>query len=213
MSILRHIVMMMKNRNGVTNINFSTFSEVDPNNALSASTSTATIAAMKSDSSSYQYYDWGANYWAGSIEVLGQFQITSGSVQNELCVIAPLGNAVGSYDQVNDVIGGRYFRSTTNMTWQLCEKSGGTQYTDAAYNISANTAYYYKLVIDRNVGTYGTAYLYLYSNSSRTTLLNTQSIALHSNVSYRYSYGAQSFNLSDSAPATSGTISNVSIAK
>ncbi len=90
----------------------------------------------------------------------------------------------------------------TGPTIYLRERDASTNYSDTYAGATA-TQYWYELERDEAVGTYGTIYLRIYSNSSRTTLLDTLSIALHTSLKdYRYLYVT---NTLDDAGGSSAT--------
>lgn len=78
---------------------------------------------------------------------------------------------------------------------RLVELHAGTPYSASWAGVASNTTYYYRITRNESVGTYGTLYAYVYSDSGRTNLLTTLSVTLHSKQDFRYVHGANSWRI------------------
>jgi len=91
----------------------------------------------------------------------------------------------------------------------LKETNGATDTIDSYTSLSQNTDYYLTLKRDEAIGTYGTLYAYIYSDSARTTLVDTLTVTLTEKQDFRYLFGMISYDSATGNNAWSGTISNL----
>ncbi|MDY6789676.1 MAG: putative phage tail protein [Thermodesulfobacteriota bacterium] len=100
-----------------------------------------------------------------------------------------------------------YDTGATAYKLRLCECDSGTLYNDE-YTIAVDTEYYLAVHRDESVGSFGTLYCYIYSDTERTDLFTTLSIALHtSKKDFRYLFGVNSYNSTEAAKKLSGVVS------
>jgi hypothetical protein len=102
------------------------------------------------------------------------------------------------------------FYSSTAFTIYLREYDATAGHTTDSYVGSLATVYYLKIKRDEAVGTYGTLYCYIYSDSARTTLLDTLTVTLHtSKKDFQYIYGFN--NSADASTNISGYSENLDL--
>ena len=179
--------------------NFLTYTEEDPNNRITITSSTITFASIARNETAYVYSDKGVNHFSGDFEHLLEINQTSGLnggwnyswfMSNDLGDGATLQTASKSYLGVNTLNTGD---TTPNI--YLAEVDSGTLYYAGPYVGALNTPYYIKVKRDEAVGTYGKVYCYIYSDSGRTTLLDTLELLMHtSKKDFRYIYGFNTYN-------------------
>ena len=178
---------------------FTTYVEVDPNAHISVATNVITFTGLARNESAYVYKDAGVDHFNGDFTHLIDAIYTSVTGTDVLGNWA-LGNDIGELFLLhsagkNALIVFRSEASGVNANDYLRENDGGTLYTSSYVDTLSPQNRYYKIKRDENVGTYGTIYLYIYSDAARTNLLSTLSIALHtSKKDYRYIYAVQSYN-------------------
>ena len=188
--------------------NFTLYTETDPNSHITVtSSSKIDFTSLPRNEDAYVYRDCGANFFSGNVSIDFELQVDSGDNFFNIytCVIANAINDFYGIDTANDsALGVAFYKdSSTTGGIQLKELDSGTVYNATAYAISLSTTYYCTFVRDESVGTYGTLYLYIYSDTGRTNLLNTQTLTLNtSKKDFRYLYALQTYN---SAHTNAGT--------
>lgn len=192
---------------------FTTYTEVDPSSRLTVTSSKVAWASQNAnDSAGYVYKDMGAAHFAGDFEHLLEVQLTSAGT---FAIFAPvwmmannINNMTGLRTANQDFLGVRFYwdNNGSNYQLQIIERDGASEYTDdtsGVGNLSAATTYYLKIKRDESVGTHGTFYCYIYTDSGRTSLFDTLSIALHtSKKDYRYIYGESNYVTGDNRAST-----------
>ena len=193
---------------------FTTYTEVDPNSRYTATSTKIDVAGLDRSEDAYVYKDYGVNFFAGDFTHKITAYIGSASQNGGF-----LRMAWGLANALNDVSGLRgaaenYLEcyitknDASNRTINIAEYYGSNG-VDTSINLSLDTPYYLTIVRDEAVGTYGTLYCYIYSDSARTTLVDTLTITLRAKVDFRYLYGANSFNNSTSGLAFTGYVENL----
>ena len=201
----------------MANEDFTTYTEIDPNAHLTVVASKVTFADLSNDEDAYVYKDFGANYFSDSLGILLTLNLTAmDSTSWNQFYVCSLANLVDDYrgiDTANgDALAVQVYRSPSLFALSLSELDGGIEYGSGYHNIaSLPVTLYLKLVRDESVGTYGTAYLYVYSDEARTNLLITLSVTLHSSKKdFRYLYAVQTWNWSAVRPS-SGYVENLEL--
>ena len=198
-------------------LKYSIFSEVDPNASITITSDTQiSFSNLVRTSTSYVHLDRGVNYFDGNFEFKVDLNVTSaqdGAFVNIWGVSNDVGANWISGLQNKSGIGVWFAKvSGTSYIIALREKDGSTAY-DSSYSYSEVTLLpkYLKIVRDEAVGTYGTCYCYIYSDSARTILLSTLTITLHtSKKDYRYLYALNTIGPGDGAGVTvTGSVSNL----
>jgi hypothetical protein len=192
---------------------FTTYTEVDPNNHLSKTASQLTIASLSRGENAYLYKDKGINHFGGNFDFLVDIKITSDAYYNDAFFLV-LANAINEtyalWAANESMLGIECYHNDI----YLIEKDGSSGYDTYASRktLAKNTTYYLKFKRDESVGTYGTLYLYVYTDPARTILVNTQSIALHgSKKDFRYIYAVDSGNDANTTLTVSGYIENLNL--
>lgn len=174
---------------------FTTYTEVDPNGHITVYANRVEWTGLVRGEKAYVYKDKGVNHFDGDFEHLLEIEIAASDDQG---ISSPwvLANTV---EAMFDLRGGsifemQVFQSSGTPDIYLSEWDSGTQHVSSSYGISFNTRYYLKIKRDESVGAFGTIYCYIYSDSARTNLLQTLSVALHtSKKDFRYVYACTSY--------------------
>lgn len=175
---------------------FTTYTQVGTQIVATSST-VATGTSVSKTSICYLYKDFGAGFWTGTITSLFTAQGSLGSGSSCAIVMSSFSDIIGKPGTATSQNSLCVLMSanTSIQTIFMTEQVGTTLYNSSSYTSTPNTPYYCKLVRDPSVGTYGTAYLYIYSDSGRTNLLSTLSLTLHSPspIAYQYYYAMSSY--------------------
>lgn len=185
---------------------FTDYVEEDPNNRFTVTSNKIDISGLQADENAYVYKDKGVDHFDGDFEHLLETYIESGDTGGSVNSWV-LANVVAERDGANEnmlfLVSYRYTDSSIRL--YLMELDGSS----ASYEIytgSLLTSYYLKIKRDESAGDYGTLYCYVYDDAERTNLVDTLTVALHtSKKDFRYIYGAQSHNHSDSSAITGYT--------
>lgn len=170
---------------------FTTFTEVDPGGYIAITSNTITLNNLfTANSTANVYKDMGDGYYSGDFEFQFSFNIDVIETTGHL-PICLLSNT--TYDQniernilEQDGLNCLVYNNAGTRIFVLEEHFAGTLYQDAYSSLSEDTDYYVTFKRVESVGTYGTIYAYIYSDSARTTLLDTLSVTLHGKVNFRY---------------------------
>lgn len=180
---------------------FTTFTEVDTNNVLTATTDQVIWADMTNSMNAYIYKS--GTYSA--IDKDFDFKVSE-SDPFALLAIYLLGNTLGNYLQnaAGDFIAVSFYDSADPSTPQLWLTTDTTNPPDpAAFNISYDVRYYCTLT---RAG--ASVQLLTYSDSGRTTLINTQNAVVGSTDTYTYEYYTNAYN-SGTAWGSSGEVGEI----
>ena len=196
---------------------FTTWSETDEGSDLSVAENTITITDLLSrDEDSFVEKDFGADYFSGDFEVWIDVNMSKAEI-GSVTGIFELSNYQGNTRQARiqfstdiAVSFGNVDGSTPNIS--IKQQIGNDIINDiTTETLSLSTDYYLKIVRDESVGDYGTATVYVYSDSNRSTLVDSVSITLYHRIAYRYVHVAASYDDGYNALKSSGTISNLLI--
>lgn len=172
---------------------FTTFTEVDPNSKITVTANTVTwLNQLGSDGNSGVYYDAGVDgYWYSTT---WEFDIYADSNMADNTINFHWGVSTNSTPEYN----GQPVSTTqsaflgTDRSGSEIRISGRIKSNNGAYQplwitgLSLDTTYYARVVLDKDVGSFGTWYFYVYSDSARTSLLGSGSQILYINGNYRY---------------------------
>jgi len=192
--------------------NFTTYTEVDPNSHLTVTSTKVTFTNISRNEDCYLYSDKGTGHFDGNFEHLLTINTTAESNYST----NSYWGLFNSIDDANNAGDGLYLIVRYNSglgeprALRIYEKESSTAYYTSAFEYSLSTDYYLKIKRDESVGTYGTLYCYIYSDSDRTTLVSTLTLTLHSKQDLRYVYAAQS-QYDGSSMARSGYIENLDL--
>lgn len=196
---------------------FTTYTEVDLTGYLSQTALVSTYTNMPNDQAlAYLYKDYTAGFFTGNFRHNFDFKSTNNGNNAEV-IVWSVGNGLGTWfanllanQQQVDIsaycpAGGSYQLSVEEL-----DGSGSNYGTSSSTTYIANTTYYCQVYRDTTIGSFGTLFLSIYSNSARTILLENISLALHSNLSYRYIFAPQSYRVGGgNGTQVSGTVSNL----
>lgn len=98
---------------------------------------------------------------------------------------------------------------STVCSLTLQETNGSSDTTDQSSELSTDTNYYLTINRNESEGTYGKLYCYIYSDSIRSTLVDTLTVTLTEKQDFRYLFGSTSYDSATGGKAYSGTISNL----
>jgi hypothetical protein len=108
-----------------------------------------------------------------------------------------MSNAVGAMPNIADGAGENailIYAKGEGATIQLTSVHENSFRNDGYVTASTDTLYYLTIERDEGIGTYGTIYVYIYSNSGRTTLVDTLSVLVEAaTIDYRYIYGTVNY--------------------
>lgn len=204
-------------------IDLTTFTETDPGNYFSVTSTGVRFTNFKDptpEGGTYVYKDYGVNFWAADFEIKFTFDYDAGSSYPRQLMVCSLANTINVWASCPDLLGVRIADNSAvgdpqPSKLRLAERDGGTGYTVEAnlgYDVSDGVAVYCTFWRDESVGTYGTIYLNVYSDSARTNLLHSQSLGLHtSKKDFRYFYATQGWSVGDAnpSPTLSGIIQTI----
>ena len=188
---------------------YTDYTEVDPNARFAVITNKITVNGLTQNEDAYIYYDFGVDYFNGNYEIQVTVKITASDLNCRIAVCS-------FCNHIGDVAG-------PDMEFLYLYRDAGGAYKIRLYEIdpggstaddyvcSLNTIYYLIMKRDESVGTYGTIYCLIYSDSARSNLLDTLSLTLQTaKTDFRYLYGVQSYN-TGSGNAMSAEISDLRI--
>lgn len=184
---------------------YTTYIEVDPNNRITVATNKIDWAGLDRTDDAHVYKDLGVAFFNGDFVHDFHFQVDARQAGTLMNVWA-LDNEIGSFIDVgiDDSFSVALSFPSTNFDINLLEYDVSTQYSDffrVAYFNGIN--YYLTMERDESIGTFGTLFCFVYSDSARTVLVDTMSIALHgSKKDWQYIYGVQAWNTTTSLTST-----------
>ena len=195
-------------------MDFTTFTEVDEDSAISKTSSTITVVnAYPRQKEYYVYKDMGTGYWNADFEI--NVDVYIGPVDdNALFIVFMLSNFIGdAFDHqigTKDYLKLQFYRSGASYTITFQERNSASVVSDYG-TFTASTNYYFTIKRDEAVGTYGTAYCYVYSDSDREILIDTLTITLTEKQDFRYIYGFSVYNNENDSAQMSCNVSNLEL--
>lgn len=189
---------------------FGTWTEYDPSSKVLPSLNSIQWSGVARSTVAYVYDDRGADSISGDFQVTFTAKMTSHTFTDSLTYFS-VSNNIGTWRDhivVNkwNTIGFVESDGGGTPRWYLGEIYSGTTYADTTtdsdyFEPTADVEYYITLVRDETVGTYGTVYAYIYSDSDRTILVDTIDHTLHEKNDFRYIYGFQSYGTTGAGTA------------
>jgi hypothetical protein len=167
----------------------TTYTEVDPNAKLTVTATKVTAANLDRDEDAYLYKDFGANHFDGfNIEFEALINATSANTSR-----GHMGLTVNTVDDSSgwDTADIEVFLYDAAGVGRIYLYRGANVASDVYVGASFDTIYYLRLsraIASDNV------YLYIYSDSARTTLVDTLTVAGYGTAKYRYFYAIASWN-------------------
>lgn len=194
---------------------YTTFTEVDPGGQLVVTASKIQINSLPRSVNSWVVSDRGAGFFGGDYTIEFDTQIDAPVNNDGFAQVFMVANDVDDAQWIHensDANGVRIVRAAgIDIAVQLTEADGGTEYLDT-YTGTTATTYYLKVVRDEGMGVNGTLSAFIYSDASRTVLLDTLSIALHSSKKdYQQLYGAASWKAPSGGEVISGFVQNLEL--
>ena len=166
---------------------FTTFIEVDPGKDVLVVPNMVVASSLNRLDDAYTYKSYGASYFDGDFEHLIDCAAAFGDTYYFWALTNTFANVKTIYDNNGDFL--TVAIKNNNHTLYIMEVDGGTFYNDIAdiAGITSGTRYYLKLKRDEGTGTHGTFYGYIYDDLAMTNLVDTLSIALHTDKKdYQY---------------------------
>jgi hypothetical protein len=136
----------------------------------------------------YLYKDYGAAHFG---DFTHKIKVRSNGGASNNGALWMLANNIGELKTLKDSSNNHIFLFGFGTTLYLREVSSGLNYSDST-SFTANTWYYMKIV---KLGTSLNAYVY--SDDTYTTLLDTLTLTLHTDHTFRYLYGCNTYNSGD----------------
>lgn len=174
----------------MANQDLTTWTETDGAGVLTVTSAKVTGALQTYTTATYLSKDLGAGYLSGDFTFNFTLYNAIDSANNATVLHYPLivSNVLAGYqthiNDDNDLMSVGWKQSTGEIL--LIEWDGATGQS-TSYVGADDTIYYCTFRRDESVGTYGTIYLDIYSNSGRTTLLSSLSRLIQgSTKDYRY---------------------------
>ena len=191
---------------------FTTYTEVDPNSAIAVAANTIT-STVDSDETAYVYKDFGVDHFAGDFEHLVGVKCNSELLNNTFSQFWMLANDVedsfASFSNGHSHIAVGVRDDIEEIRLQECDS--GSVYLDT-FRLTVGTQYYLTIKRDETAGTYGTMYVYIFTDAARTTLADTLTVALHtSKKDFRYLFSVNTWDNSIGGRATDITITNLDL--
>lgn len=182
---------------------------------------TVTVANLDQDEEVWLYEDKGAAAFDGDFEFHVDLKCTANNSTGDYCCCWMLSNSVddgsGSATIIDLDAAGEDFlyvmwkTSAGSDYIQVGECNGGSVTQSDSDAVTIGTQYYLKIVRDESVGTYGTLYCYIYTDSDHSTLFDTVSVTLTENQDFRYLFWMNNYENGGNSAAWDGVISNLEI--
>lgn len=209
-------VIFVKNRAEASVEDFSTYTEVDPGTKIGITSTKITVTTMLDSDDARVYKDFGAGYFSADFEHWITVYQNSSTVTGLANIVWGVSN-ITTAEVVAEGTQGIYLRmyeeTASAASLFIRDHNGANSASDNNTSLSLNTPYYLKIKRDEAIGTYGTAYVYIYSDSGRTTLVDTLTITLSasSKLDYRYVYGYAGWGSEAGAYSWSGYTENLDL--
>lgn len=170
---------------------FTTFTEVDIGADRIQKTANHIDHLAFRNETTYLYKDYGINHFG---DFTHKIKVRGIAVDNSAeGVVWTLADALGDIVTLNagsdNFIALSLYDNDTDLKFWLYESHSGTLYSDTYAGANFNTWYYVKIV---KSGTSLNAYIY--SDSDYSVLVDTLSLTLHADHSFRYLYGCNTWN-------------------
>lgn len=195
---------------------FTTYTITDPG-PLTVTSTKVDVATLLDSQVARVYKDMGAGHFSGDYEHLITVYCNSSTITGLCNVVWGVAN-VNNGDVALNGFGNdsnwlrMYEETASTASLFLQESDGGLTYTDTNTSLSLDTPYYLKCKRDESVGTYGTIYCYIYSDSGRTSLVDTLSVTLHtSKKDYQYVYAHAGWNAEAGSYSWTGYTENLDL--
>ena len=180
---------------------YTTYTETDPNSRISVAATKIDFTNLTDGENAWVYKDFTAGFFSADFTHNLDIFISAGGDGIPVCNWQ-MTNDIDDMDGIDTALGSGLFVQSrvqgvgSDITILITELDSGDKYEDSYLAVGGkDDIFYLKVVRDEAVGTHGTLYCYIYSDSGRTTLVDTLSIALHtSKKDYRYLFGMSARN-------------------
>ena len=181
--------------------NYTTYSEYDASGLVTVGANTLAVAGNNQTAFSVHKV-FAAGHFSGDFEHVVAVALNKDSTTNYAwCPFWGLSNETAesahSFKEIQAASGDCLYIAQyegSGVVWiRLFEISTGTQYIDGYNSASYDTWYYCEIERDESTGTYGTLLCRIYSDESRTSLVDTLSVTLHKKEDFRTVYAVSSF--------------------
>lgn len=186
---------------------FTTYTEIDPNGRLSQTATTSSYTSLTRNEDAYLYLDKGLGHFDGDFTHYLAINYTSQDSGSSVVYLWAVGQELQSAVGMT-----KLSIYTYNSTIRIQETdSADNNYDSGNTSLILGNTYYLTIERDESIGTYGTLYVYVYTDETKTSLQATLSLALHeSKKDFRYLYIPSSCNTGN-AYAQTGYIENLDL--
>lgn len=188
--------------------NYTAYAKVDPNNRYTVTSNNIDVAGLLRNESAWVVDDKGVNHFNGDLEHLVDTEVNS-SDSNAIFVPWMLANKVDDWNGVLSDAGEDFLALMCIRAAIRVQECIGTSLISDEY-LGVFTTYYHKLKRNEAIGTYGQLQCFIYSDSERTSLLDTLSLTLRAKNDFQYVYGVNSAN-NATTPSITGSVSNLDL--
>ena len=170
--------------------NLTTYSKLDPGSRYSNDGTTLTITALPRNEQAYFYYDFGAGYWSGNCQADFIINTTGGGGSANVGIsYGPIwsttlvggGSLVDAAGHAANINAGKTAPYGQAIQWSSSAATGTVN-----ANRSLSTTYYVRTGLYTSLSKFGSALSQYFSDSGRTTLLDSVKTNRTANASYRY---------------------------
>jgi len=171
----------------------NTWTEVDAGSDLEVTTQNITYDAEQGDSFRV-YNDFGSNYWSGDFQFRFDWKVNT-SVSSSNIGLMLISNTLGTereHTYSSKFAGLSLYMSNPSIPDQVRVQveevtSDNTTYESGSYLVmTEGTQYYFTLIRDETIGSYGRITLYRYTDAERTENTTSIYIDLHEKQDFRY---------------------------
>jgi len=197
--------------------NYTTYSEYDASGLVTVGANTLTVAGNNNTAFSVHKV-FAAGHFSGDFEHIVAVKLNDdGAANNAVVPFWGVSNetseAAHSFKQIDEASGDclyTFIYEGKAASIYLREVVAGEIYQDYKGSLSIGSWYYHEIERDESTGTYGTLLCRIYSDESRTTLVDTLSVTLHEKEDFRTVYAVSSF-YNNSGRAYSQEIKNLDL--
>ena len=174
------------------------YTKVDPDGKMTVTTTRLTLASLLENHVAYLGKDFGAGYFNANFNHNFDLNLTSSTTASDTCPTWALSDYLGNWGNIitnskNEYAIAVYNRDGSTYRLYIAFIVGGTryEYDGTPYFANYGTTYYCTVRYDSSVGTYGTLYLDIYSDSARSSLITTISHACIASPNFQYVFLTQ----------------------